>query len=453
MRPVIVIFCLFIGGILSQMDEKLVSDVLGGISSFRSKTILYGSGRYEVVYNAFGGRVGQLASGPIFLSGSLNHTCIYVDTDIPIDSTTYPTKDLGALNSTSGYVNPLGLTINYTTGIGGANIFCTTGAILTTGKNYYAIYRLTTYLEVTGTNTTADICGVLGGDNTTCCANTECNSKGTCDPDVGCLCDPGYTGDFCEELDLGNTGCINGTFNATSGVCDCDDDFSGTDCSIPTCSFNGYWSAATDACRCVEGWGGAACNVCRTSPISDSTLTYVCFRTGNEANPYVLAALSSANLRDYAGNYITPGSTVARTGITYDCACDVEVVASAEHSSLSHHKGKKEKAKARKSHVKATKQVSALLASDESFRDLVNTLLEDLGTFSAEETAVFYGQLVQFIVGRDLARSTSALFLSFMMILFGIFVTIMTQSVAYHALGKQGVFAAKQGGVSTSKLS
>lgn len=425
MKALFLTFLLFMG-CMSQLNENDISDVMASLTSISSKSV-YGSARYEIVFNLVGGRVGQVVSKPVYLAGNATMTCIYIDTSIPVDNTTYPTKDFGLYNTTSGKVNALGLTVNHTVGLGGESMFCVSTSLTSSG-HYYAIYRLTSYASATGTNTTQDACGVYGGDNTTCCANTECNGRGTCSGTVlGCICDPGYTGNFCQTIDLGSGTCVNGTFNSTAGACDCDDGFTGTDCSIPTCSSNGYWSETASACRCIEGWGGDICDVCRTSPLSDETLTYVCFRTGNQFKPYVLSAFSTSNLKIFSGGYVQPGSTT-RDGTVLDCACNVETSQTqAETANLNQHKGKHPKKK--NSHSKATSVVSNALQSDASFKDSVFVLLDDLGAFTSQEKAVFYGQLVEYIVGRDIAKSDSSLLIAFLMIMLGVSITFFTMTV------------------------
>ncbi|KAJ3591184.1 hypothetical protein NHX12_009131, partial [Muraenolepis orangiensis] len=136
------------------------------------------------------------------------------------------------------------------------------------------------------------------------CIDVTCSGHGTCI--VGtCICNPGYKGENCEEVDCldptcsgrgvcvrgechcfvgwGGPGCESprascmdqcsghGTFLPETGTCGCDPKWSGHDCSTgprsqvqlkqPT-----RWhalagnAAHTSLCRCEEGWGGAGCD-------------------------------------------------------------------------------------------------------------------------------------------------------------------------------------------------
>jgi hypothetical protein len=507
----ILILSFFIVLALCGEYDDLMKNTMDGVSSYRSRSV-YGSAQYEVVYNLLGGRVGQIISKPVYLSAeNETHTCIYLDLTIPLDNTTYPTKDFGIYNSTSGKYNAIAATINATTGVGGAPIFCA-GTISTTGT-YVAIYRKTTYLLIAGTATVNDSCGVLGGDNTTCCYNTSCNDRGTCDSDTGiCACEDGWSGDFCENSDVT---CVNGTFNSTSGFCDCDTGFTGAECSIPTCSSNGYWSASTDLCVCKEGWGGDACDSCKVSPTAFPELVYVCMKTANPSQPFILVALNAERLRNFKGNYISPGGSTT-DGTTYDCACNPEPVAAALHSNSHHSKEQTSAHKAHKPkphHQKASEEESASkpnhqkeeqsnhpapkphhkkpkhhqkphhnkpaeekshprrseesepqvqahpqhkvkgrhqkssensfsrlvsnsLTSQLSLPELVDSLLEELGDVTDEGKAIFYGQLVEYIAERELARTPAQVFFAFMLILIGVFATSIVHYMVRNVWGK-----------------
>jgi len=74
------------------------------------------------------------------------------------------------------------------------------------------------------------------------CEDNACGEHGACTP-VGssyiCLCDEGYTGALCDELDI---------------------DF----CAADPCGAHGQCLASSRAytCDCDEGWDGMACDTC-----------------------------------------------------------------------------------------------------------------------------------------------------------------------------------------------
>jgi hypothetical protein len=394
-----------------------------------------------------GKRIGQVVSAPVYIKGNSSDTCIYIDPNIPLDNTTYGTKDFGVYNTATDRVNAMSFTINDTSGIGGHRIFCTANDIVTAGT-YYAIYRLASVSDATGTATVTDACGVLGGDNTTCCYNTSCHSRGVCNEDTGiCACEDGWSGDYCENVDVT---CVNGTLNATSGFCACDTGFIGAACNIPDCDDNGYWSDALGECVCKEGWSGVSCATCRTSPSSNSDLTFVCHKTGVVTKPYILLALSTANLNKLKGHYITPGTT-DRLGDAYDCGCNLVVAVSASrHQSQAHGHGhkkghnqvsnsktehtqsthKSEHAQSthkspKKSHSRHQKQVSRALGENESLPEFVNSLLEALGAANAQNAAIVNGALIEYIEVRGLNQSNGGALVTFMFIVASVFSTIL----------------------------
>lgn len=154
--------------------------------------------------------------------------------------------------------------------------------------------------------TTADVVtstpSILSCVKNTSCAVGQCGPFGTCDDSRGtplCLCNPGHTGDNCNEcapyLTMTTEGCVPGTecAEALCGnrgdcvddgetlACDCNEGFSGTRCEncadgfvennqtcVPkvvctaTSCANGTCIDTTGIaqCKCDSGWGGTWCD-------------------------------------------------------------------------------------------------------------------------------------------------------------------------------------------------
>jgi hypothetical protein len=397
-----------------QRESELVSNLFARAQSQKSYSI-YGSAQYEIVWNAVSGgkRIGQVVSQPVYISGNSSFTCIAIDTNIPLDNTTYGTKDFGVYNVATSKVNAMSFTINDTSGIGGARIFCSANDIVTEGW-YYAIYRLASVSDATGTATANDSCGVLGGDNTTCCYNTSCNSRGTCNEATGvCACEDGWSGDYCERV---QSTCTNGTLNATTGFCVCDSGFMGPGCNIPSCSGNGYWNSLTSDCVCKAGYGGTTCASCIASPVGQAALTFVCQRTSSATTPYKIMTLPTEDLGRLRSTYILPDTT-DRDGNAYDCNCQLVTVTSSQrhnaHATHGHNQakdGKKEKPNKHqspvKSHSKHSRFISrALDGESESLPEFVNSLLIELGALTDQNTAILTGAVVGYIETRGISQN------------------------------------------------
>ncbi|KRZ14239.1 Teneurin-m [Trichinella zimbabwensis] len=102
------------------------------------------------------------------------------------------------------------------------------------------------------------------------CEIPNCNNHGQCGNDGQCICDPGYKGEFCEELDCPSADC-NGQGVCVKGLCYCRAGWTGSSCEISTslnlcssynqCSEHGQYDDIAGVCLCDDGWVGPKCDV------------------------------------------------------------------------------------------------------------------------------------------------------------------------------------------------
>ncbi|KRY57863.1 Teneurin-m, partial [Trichinella britovi] len=102
------------------------------------------------------------------------------------------------------------------------------------------------------------------------CEIPNCNNHGQCGNDGQCICDPGYKGEFCEELDCPSADC-NGQGVCVKGLCYCRAGWTGSSCEISTslnlcssysqCSEHGQYDDIAAVCLCDDGWVGPKCDV------------------------------------------------------------------------------------------------------------------------------------------------------------------------------------------------
>ncbi|XP_043914548.1 tenascin isoform X5 [Protopterus annectens] len=109
------------------------------------------------------------------------------------------------------------------------------------------------------------------GNGEGCCGNCQgtgiisvvpyCNGKGNYSSETGCVCEPGWRGPNCTELDcIGN---CNNRGKCIDGKCVCDEGFAGEDCSeilcLNDCSDQGR--CVNGICICFEGFSGDDCSI------------------------------------------------------------------------------------------------------------------------------------------------------------------------------------------------
>ncbi|XP_075628312.1 tenascin isoform X2 [Balearica regulorum gibbericeps] len=101
--------------------------------------------------------------------------------------------------------------------------------------------------------------GFTGEDCSQATCPSDCNDQGKCVDGV-CVCFEGYTGTDCSE-ELCSQGCgVHG--RCVSGQCVCDEGFTGEDCSEPLCPNNCHnrGRCVDNECVCNEGYTGEDCS-------------------------------------------------------------------------------------------------------------------------------------------------------------------------------------------------
>jgi len=80
------------------------------------------------------------------------------------------------------------------------------------------------------------------------CDDIECGVNGTCVEGI-CNCDPGYSGENCENNVCDALDCINGECDPATGACICDEGYEGTFCdSEIRARFLGTWTSDAWIC-------------------------------------------------------------------------------------------------------------------------------------------------------------------------------------------------------------
>uniref|UniRef100_H2YAD4 EGF-like domain-containing protein n=1 Tax=Ciona savignyi TaxID=51511 RepID=H2YAD4_CIOSA len=96
------------------------------------------------------------------------------------------------------------------------------------------------------------------------CAVPDCSNRGSC-VDGECVCERGYKGEACKEIDCYDPGC-SGHGVCVTGVCRCDRGWSGALCAdrdstcFTDCAGHGTYDVTSEKCICEAGWGGSDCS-------------------------------------------------------------------------------------------------------------------------------------------------------------------------------------------------
>ena len=107
---------------------------------------------------------------------------------------------------------------------------------------------------------TRELCQQLDDEERRCLP--DCSDHGTWDMEAGgCVCQPGYRGEWCSvelcDLDCGARG------HCEAGGCVCDQGWHGEHCDLQLCdsrcSAHGMCSNGT--CLCTNGWNGLHCTL------------------------------------------------------------------------------------------------------------------------------------------------------------------------------------------------
>ena len=155
-------------------------------------------------------------------------------------------------------------------------------------QNHTGIYNLVTMnLTITmfcegnfgGSDCSQCVSGFTGTNceiNIDDCSSNPCSERGQCVDEVNnfqCICDPGFTGELCQDIDdcvgvscSGNGQCVDGV---NSFQCTCDPGFTGDtcqtnidDCVGVNCSGNGQCMDGVNnfTCECTPGFSGPLCS-------------------------------------------------------------------------------------------------------------------------------------------------------------------------------------------------
>ncbi|RUS82250.1 hypothetical protein EGW08_009988 [Elysia chlorotica] len=115
------------------------------------------------------------------------------------------------------------------------------------------------YRHFSGLNCETEICRLE-------CAHGKCQNQ-------RCVCDPGWSGALCDQLECNHRCHLNGKCN--NGTCVCTNGYNGKYCTIQgcpkDCSKHGTCRHFSDGwrCDCHQGWKGEACNLAIETSCSD----------------------------------------------------------------------------------------------------------------------------------------------------------------------------------------
>lgn len=162
-----------------------------------------------------------------------------------------------------------------------------------------------------------DACNVCGGDGTSCCGLGLCSNNGMC-VDAKCICKRGWAGALCESpavlcenVDCGETS-GHGVCESNTGLCSCNDGWIGSACQMRNCFPNGAYDPETGGCTCMPGWGGDHCDAC-AKPADKHT--NVCIA------PYKLRSMRDLEAHVKLENGMVWRPNTEHEGVAYDCAC------------------------------------------------------------------------------------------------------------------------------------
>uniref|UniRef100_A0A3B5M046 Uncharacterized protein n=1 Tax=Xiphophorus couchianus TaxID=32473 RepID=A0A3B5M046_9TELE len=158
--------------------------------------------------------------------------------------------------------------------------------VLCSGNGHYSRGRCQCYSGWKGTE-----CDVPSNQ----CIDINCGGHGICMMGA-CICNTGYKGDNCDEVDCIDPSCSahgvcihgechcqpgwggasceiakalcpdqcsgHGTYNAETSTCACDQNWTGSDCSLEVCEVDcgNHGMCYGGMCRCEEGWTGTVCD-------------------------------------------------------------------------------------------------------------------------------------------------------------------------------------------------
>lgn len=99
---------------------------------------------------------------------------------------------------------------------------------------------------------------------------------------------------------------------------------------------------SSDRCICQRGWTGDSCNTCSVSGDIRGT-KFICMSTFDEQIPYVLREISDEHVETYLSGLLPVGTkwpsirpgTTGNNGNVYDCSCEASVVARRDINSVS----------------------------------------------------------------------------------------------------------------------
>lgn len=162
-----------------------------------------------------------------------------------------------------------------------------------------------------------DHCGVCGGDGTSCCGLGWCSHHGMC-VEGECQCRKEWTGSLCETPAIlcENVECgqseLRGECVPATGSCQCNVGFTGSQCQMRDCFPHGAYDKPNDTCRCARGWTGERCDQCS---VEEKGRRIICTGPNKMSN----VAARKAHLLKEQGKAWDRDSI--HNEIYFDCAC------------------------------------------------------------------------------------------------------------------------------------